>query len=399
MTTVLGVLLFIVALMTAIFLHEGGHFATAKLFGMKVERFFLGFGPTLWSFRRGETEYGVKAVPLGGFCKIAGMSPYEDDPNFLERERRRAGTPRPAPTPPDRQFRNKPASQRAIVLAAGSFTHFAAALVLAYVLLVSVGLTTEQPTTRVASVLARTTDGRPTPAGPAGLRAGDRIVAINGHPVATFDQLHQALADQAGKQTTVTYERAGARHTVTLVPARQLDENGQVRGLIGIRPAAETTTERLGPVAGLSASGRLFGRIVVDSVRGLGGLVPGFLHRVSPAPATSGGGGGGGQEGGPVGILGIGRLAGQAIAAGAWDKFLFLLVTFNIFVGIFNLLPLPPLDGGYLAMVGWEALTRRRVDLRRIIPVAAVITGLLLILVVGTFWLDLTSPLPNPFAR
>ena len=87
MTSLLGITLFVLALMLAIFLHEGGHFTTAKLFGMKVERFFLGFGPTIWSFRRGETEYGVKALPLGGFCKISGMSPYENDGNFLEQDR------------------------------------------------------------------------------------------------------------------------------------------------------------------------------------------------------------------------------------------------------------------------------------------------------------------------
>jgi hypothetical protein len=100
MTSLLGIALFVLALMLAIFLHEGGHFTTAKMFGMKVERFFLGFGPTVWSFRRGETEYGVKALPLGGFCKIAGMSPYENDGNFLE-EDRSAEKAAAEPTPPD----------------------------------------------------------------------------------------------------------------------------------------------------------------------------------------------------------------------------------------------------------------------------------------------------------
>src|SRR5919199_4420580 len=99
LTNLLGILLFVLALMLAIFFHEGGHFVTAKLFGMRVERFFLGFGTTLWSFRRGETEYGIKAIPLGGFCKISGMSPYEDDPgSFLESERR-GGYARPPPAP------------------------------------------------------------------------------------------------------------------------------------------------------------------------------------------------------------------------------------------------------------------------------------------------------------
>src|SRR5512132_4508075 len=105
MDNLLGILLFILALILAILFHEGGHFTTAKLFGMKVERFFLGFGPTIWSFRRGETEYGIKAFPLGGFCKIAGMSPYENDGNFLEEDR--SADPAATPTPPERQFRNK----------------------------------------------------------------------------------------------------------------------------------------------------------------------------------------------------------------------------------------------------------------------------------------------------
>src|SRR6266516_534648 len=161
MSSLFGVLLFVVALMVAIFLHEGGHFATAKLFGMKVERFFLGFGTTIWSFRRGETEYGIKLLPLGGFCKIAGMSPYEHDGNFLENERRPRGEPEPAPdpTPPERQFRNKPAWQRAIVLAAGSITHFLVALLLIYGLLVVVGLQNGPPTTTIPG-------GRPTRWGP-----------------------------------------------------------------------------------------------------------------------------------------------------------------------------------------------------------------------------------------
>src|SRR4029450_2718265 len=151
MTSLLGIALFVLALMLAIFLHEGGHFTTAKLFGMKVERFFLGFGPTVWSFRRGETEYGIKALPLGGFCKIAGMSPYENDGNFLEEDR--SGT-QGTPTPPGRQFGTKPAWQRAIVLAAGSITHFAVAILLTWIVLVAIGIGTGQATTTIDRTVA-----------------------------------------------------------------------------------------------------------------------------------------------------------------------------------------------------------------------------------------------------
>ena len=186
MTSLLGITLFVLALMLAIFLHEGGHFATAKLFGMKVERFFLGFGPTLWSFRRGETEYGVKAFPLGGFCKIAGMSPYENDGNCLEEDR--SGKPAAAPTPPERQFRNKPAWQRAIVLAAGSITHFIVAILLIWMVLVAIGIGTGQVTTTIDNTVALD-GGQRSPAQIAGLKSGDQIVAVAGTPVSSFEQL------------------------------------------------------------------------------------------------------------------------------------------------------------------------------------------------------------------
>jgi membrane-associated protease RseP (regulator of RpoE activity) len=388
----LGILLFVFALMLAIFLHEGGHFATAKLFGMKVERFFLGFGKTLWSFRRGETEYGVKALPLGGFCKIAGMTPHEFDGNFLEQERGH----KPEPVPEERQFRNKPAWQRAIVLAAGSVTHFLVALLLIYFLLVFIGLQIGPPTTTIQSTVESTRNGAPAPAAAAGLRPGDRIVAIDGQPVSSFDQLRSVLADRAGRRITVSYQRDGRLHTTTLVPAREVDENGQTRGFLGISPAG--TVQREGAGGGVAMSGRMFGDLVVNSFKSLGGLIPGLADRINPSPPpVNGGGGGGGGESAPIGLIGIGRLAGQAVSAGQWGMFVVLLIEFNVFVGIFNLLPIPILDGGYLAMVGWEAVTRRQVDLRKVAPIAAVAVSLLFVFVMVVVWLDITNPIANPF--
>src|SRR5215217_5796212 len=189
MTSLLGISLFVLALMIAIFLHEGGHFTTAKLFGMKVERFFLGFGPTIWSFRRGETEYGVKAFPLGGFCKIAGMSPYENDGNFLEEDR--SGTQAATPTPPERQFRNKPAWQRAI------------------------GIGTGQVTTTIDQTVALD-NGQPSPAQTGGLKAGDQIVAVAGTQVSSFEQLRAALGDKGGERITIEYVRDGERRSTTV---------------------------------------------------------------------------------------------------------------------------------------------------------------------------------------
>jgi membrane-associated protease RseP (regulator of RpoE activity) len=413
MTSLLGITLFVLALMLAIFLHEGGHFVTAKLFGMKVERFFLGFGPTLWSFRRGETEYGIKALPLGGFCKIAGMSPYESDGSFLEedrsaRRRARAGDaeaaaggvgvvaapPRPAPnpTPPERQFRNKPAWQRAVVLAAGSFTHFVVAILLTWMVLVAIGISTGRVTTTIDRTVPLT-QGTPSPAQIGGLQAGDRLVAVAGREVASFEELRAALADKGGQRITIDYVRDGERRSTTVTAATQ-----DGRGFLGFQPADET--RRLGVLAAVPESVELFWDTTVATVKGLGGFVTGLVDRMNaPEPAPGGGGGGGGEvrDGGPIGIVGITRLAGQAVANNQWAIFVAILIQLNIVVGVFNLLPLPPMDGGYLAFVAWQVVTRREVDLRKVVPVAALIVGLLVMLTVGLVWLDITNPVPYPF--
>jgi membrane-associated protease RseP (regulator of RpoE activity) len=388
MTSLLGIALFVLALMLAIFLHEGGHFTTAKLFGMKVERFFLGFGPTIWSFRRGETEYGVKALPLGGFCKIAGMSPYENDGNFLEEDR--SANDGATPAPPERQFRNKPAWQRSIVLAAGSITHFLVAILLTWMVLVAIGIGTGQATTTIDRTVPLTA-GAASPAQTGGLEGGDQIVAVAGRPVNSFDELRAALSDKGGKRITIEYVRDGERRSTTVVAASQ-----DGRGFLGFQPTEET--RRIGVLAAIPESVELFWRTTVDTVKGLGGFVTGLADRMSgPQAAPSGGGGGGEVSGGPVGIVGITRLAGQAVANNQWAIFIAILIQLNIVVGVFNLLPLPPMDGGYLAFVLWQVVTRREVDLRKVVPVAALIVGLLVMLTVGLVWLDITNPVPYPF--
>jgi membrane-associated protease RseP (regulator of RpoE activity) len=389
MTSALGITLFVLALMVAIFLHEGGHFATAKLFGMKVERFFLGFGPTIWSFRRGETEYGIKALPLGGFCKIAGMSPYENDGNFLEEDR--SGTQAATPTPPERQFRNKPAWQRAIVLAAGSITHFAVAILLTWMVLVAIGIGTGQVTTTIDQTVALD-NGQPSPAQTGGLKAGDQIVAVAGTQVSSFEQLRAALGDKGGERITIDYVRDGERRSTTVTA---VERDG--RGFLGFQPSEQT--RRIGVLAAIPESAKLFWDTTVATVKGLGGFVAGLADRMSAPQAAPAGGGGGGEVsgGGPIGIVGITRLAGQAVANNQWAIFVAILIQLNIVVGVFNLLPLPPMDGGYLAFVLWQVVTRREVDLRKVVPVAALIVGLLVMLTVGLVWLDITNPVPYPF--
>jgi membrane-associated protease RseP (regulator of RpoE activity) len=390
MTSLLGITLFVLALMLAIFLHEGGHFTTAKLFGMKVERFFLGFGPTIWSFRRGETEYGVKAFPLGGFCKIAGMSPYENDGNFLEEDR--SANPAATPTPPERQFRNKPAWQRSIVLAAGSITHFIVAILLIWMVLVAIGIGTGQVTTTIDNTVSLN-GGQRSPAQIAGLKSGDQIVAVDGTPVSTFEQLRAVLQDKGDQTITIEYVRDGERRSTSATPVKQ-----DGRGFLGFQPSEET--RRIGVLAAIPESTKLFWDTTVATVKGLGGFVTGLADRINaPEPVPGGGGGGGGEvrDGGPIGIVGITRLAGQAVANNQWAIFIAILIQLNIVVGVFNLLPLPPMDGGYLAFVLWQVVTRREVDLRKVVPVAALIVGLLVMLTVGLVWLDITNPVPYPF--
>jgi membrane-associated protease RseP (regulator of RpoE activity) len=277
------------------------------------------------------------------------------------------------------------------VLAAGSITHFLVAILLTWMVLVAIGIGTGQATTTIDRTVPLTV-GTASPAQTGGLEGGDQIVAVAGRPVNSFDELRAALSDKGGKRITIEYVRDGERRSTTVVAASQ-----DGRGFLGFQPTEET--RRIGVLAAIPESVELFWRTTVDTVKGLGGFVTGLADRMSgPQAAPSGGGGGGGEvSGGPVGIVGITRLAGQAVANNQWAIFIAILIQLNIVVGVFNLLPLPPMDGGYLAFVLWQVVTRREVDLRKVVPVAALIVGLLVMLTVGLVWLDITNPVPYPF--
>ena len=277
------------------------------------------------------------------------------------------------------------------MLAAGSITHFVVAIALTWLVLVGIGIGTGRPTTTIDRTVPLA-QGTPSPAQTGGLRAGDRIVAVAGRQVATFEQLRAALADKGGQRITIDYLRDGERRSTTVTAATQ-----DGRGFLGFQPGEET--RRVGVLAAVPESVELFWDTTVATVRGLGGFVTGLADRMSaPQPAPGGGPGGGEvRDGGPIGIVGITRLAGQAVANNQWAIFVAILIQLNIVVGVFNLLPLPPMDGGYLAFVLWQVVTRREVDLRKVVPVAALIVGLLVMLTVGLVWLDITNPIPYPF--
>jgi membrane-associated protease RseP (regulator of RpoE activity) len=395
----LGVVAFVVALLLSIMLHEAGHLLTAKRYGMKATQYFLGFGPTLFSRQRGETEYGVKAIPAGGFVKIVGMTPLE--------------TVDPQDQP--RAFYRQPAPRRAVVLAAGSATH----LVLAFLLVAVAFAAFGEPriTSRVSSVspcvtTAQVADcpGQPrSPAVRAGLRAGDRIVAFDGQPVGDWEELARRIQRHPPVPTPLTVERNGKR--VELVaplqrgPTRNLDTGEPITATkLGFGPSEEAF--RLGPLAALGRGGEFLLRgtgLTFTSLAAIPGQVPDLLA-------------GQDRDGtGAIGIVGASRLSGQVLeddsqpTAVTIGNFLLLVASLNLFVGIFNLLPLLPLDGGHLAILGWEqgrhALRRRRgyagplqrVDLVKLLPVAYAVIALFVGLTVLLVWADIANPVRNPF--
>ncbi len=395
MSFLLGVLIFVVALLFSIMLHEAGHFVTAKKFGMKVTQFFVGFGQTLWSRMRGETEYGVKALPLGGYVKITGMTALEEVD--------------PADEP--RSFRRQPGWQRAIVLLAGSFMHFLLAFVLLFALAVGIGI---QDSTAIggvdrcvpASLKAMDTGScagstTTSPARRAGLRAGDKVIAIDGTPVHNWTQLgDQIRRHPAGRPMRVTVLRDGRVLTLTATPST-VPGRGSFLGI-----EESTAFQTVGPLQGVSFAGSTFGQILTGSAAALAHLPSAlpdlFAKNRSHTPA-----------GNLSSVVGVADDTGQAVAQGGvgWEtkvwEVLLLIVSLNIFVGAFNLLPLLPLDGGHLAVViferirAWLARMFGRpdpglVDMQKLVPLSvgvfAVLVGLAVLLIAA----DIVNPV-HPF--
>jgi membrane-associated protease RseP (regulator of RpoE activity) len=392
--TVLGWIIFLFALLFSIMLHEAGHFVTAKKFRMKVTQFFVGFGQTLWSRTKGETEYGIKAVPAGGYVKIVGMTALDDvDPEDEERS-----------------FRRQPAWERMIVLAAGSFMHFVLALVLLFILAVGIGLSNTNSTTvgaidpcvpKTATAASCVKTDPASPAAKAGLRAGDKIVALAGHPVHNWSQLGAAIrAQPPGTPVTLTVLRDSHRLTLHASPAVI---SGRKGSYLGISPATQFQT--VNPIRGVTYAGSEFGQIVVGSVKALGSIPKAIPELFAKNRSSTAGGN-------VTSVVGAGQYTGQAFAAQVgWQTkvsvVLFIVISLNIFVGLFNLLPLLPLDGGHLAVViyeqirSWVARLRRRpdpglVDMRKLVPVSvgvfALLVGFGLLLIMA----DLVNPVHIP---
>jgi membrane-associated protease RseP (regulator of RpoE activity) len=369
----LGIFVFILVLLGIVLLHEAGHFFTAKVFRIRVEEFFVGFGPRLWSIRRGDTEYGVKAIPAGGYVRIAGMNPFEEVP----------------PEDFPHTFGAKPAWQRAIVIATGPVTHFLIAIVALFIFFVAIGAPTDAKPTIAA--VQRTLNGAPSPAARVGLMAGDEIVAVGGRPPGSIDRFVAYTRAHVGRPLDLSVRRGDRLITVRTTPVLSTVGRRQV-GRLGV--SLGPGRDRIGP---LSAAGRAVTQtgstikgVVVQlghvfgptGLRRIGELLAGIRPRQA-SDATS--------------IVGATQLAGEAVKAGAWDFLFGIIVVFNVFVGILNLVPLPPLDGGHLAVIVYEKIRRRRPDVRKLVPLTALVTGFIVLLAVSLAYIDITNPLPNPF--
>jgi membrane-associated protease RseP (regulator of RpoE activity) len=394
----IGALAFVLALLVSVVLHEGGHFATAKLFGMKATQFFVGFGPTIWSRRKGETEYGVKAIPAGGFVKIVGMTPLEelDDPDDDKRA-----------------FYRFPAGRRAIVLVAGSTMHFLLAIVLVFLALLVSPIATSKPVIgspatclSADATKACTSADQGSPAQAAGLKAGDRLISVGGKTTTTFAQLRDAIrADKTAAPLAVKYERSGAVQTTTITPVLQTQptDSGGTQKIPVLGITAQQTN--VGPVTAARKTITTLGTFITGTASSLAH----FPQRISTIFSNHR------DPNGAVGVIGISRVSGDLLSGGGggggigWDTrigdFLLLVAGVNLFVGFFNLLPLMPLDGGHLAVLGFEQVRDRlrrlrgyrgplkRVDLTKLLPATYAVVAIFATLTLVLAAADIVNPI------
>ncbi|MFN2544319.1 MAG: RIP metalloprotease [Actinomycetota bacterium] len=370
MSSSVGIVLFVVAILVTILIHEAAHFGFAKWFGIKVEEFFVGFGPRLWSFRRGETEYGIKALPLGGYVRIAGMNPFQDVP----------------PEEESRTFGAKPAWQRAVVIFAGPATHFVIAFVFFALWLGIAGQTVERGVkfTRIAPRI----NGHVSPAAAAGLRSGDLVVRVGGIDHPTSDELATYTRAHVGELIAITVRRGNRLLTVHVTPEYS-NVQGERVPRIGVVLSAIFGRDREGPIGSITQGAHRVATTTTVAVKSFGRLfdVGRIFNELFGGEPR--------RQDDPASVVGVARVAGQ-VAQNNFADLLGLIATLNIFIGLLNLLPLPPFDGGHLAVIGVEKITRRKVDLRRLVPLTAAVAAFLLVFVGSLLLLDIVKPIPFP---
>ena len=388
-----ALLIVVACIIVIVMVHELGHLLAAKHGNMKVTEYFLGFGPRLWSFRRGETEYGVKAIPLGGYVKIPGMTNLEEV----------------APEDEARTYREQPFHARLLVAVAGSAMHFLMAFVLMWVLVTFVGLPNDA---KVGVQQVVTVGGRSGPAQVAGLRSGDVLVSVAGRPVRGNPTVFiDEIESHPGVPVALVVSRSGVDRPFTVVPVngRTVHEAGVTRppgtkpfGLVGV--GLGTPTERVGPLAGLQRTGSNLVRYTWATLGGVAHLFSPSaavqrFDEVTSAKAASQADKNGTRAQSVVGIVQVGQDAFHAGIA----PLLLLLIAINIGFGILNMLPMLPLDGGHVAIALYEKIrtgrskVRYRADAAKLLPYAGAFMAFLVVLVATTVLADLVHPMANPF--
>jgi membrane-associated protease RseP (regulator of RpoE activity) len=387
---VLGVLAFVVGLLFSVMVHEWGHYITAVKYRMKVTEFFLGFGQRIWSFQRGETEFGLKAIPAGGYCKIVGMSPQEE----LE------------PADQERAFYKAPVIKKLVVLGSGAFLHFVLGILFIALLIGGVGLNQSLP--KVESVIPCITTAENcsasdpiSPAQRAGIKVGDEIVGVNGEK-ARWNDIVKVIRASANKEITLIVSTNGQERTVAITP-HNITIEGKSWGIIGVQNATGMVRENF-PTS-IKQTFQVTGYFFKSSIQALVSLptkIPSLVRQTFFGEQR--------DSNGLVGIVGVARASAQTANSGDLSlreklaTFLLIIASLNIFVGIFNLLPILPLDGGHMAVAIVEAIRRRfaraqgkpdpgPIDVEKLTPITLVVFVALSILTLLLLAADIFNPI------
>jgi membrane-associated protease RseP (regulator of RpoE activity) len=365
-------LVFVVGVLIAIFLHELGHYMTARWTGMKATQFFIGFGPRLWSFRKGETEYGVRAAPLGAFVRIIGMNNMDEVP----------------PEDEPRTYRSKSYPRRMLVISAGSLMHMLIAIVLLFTVYSIDGETAPTDGVEVRQVLAA------SPAAAAGLRPDDVLVAIDGEQLKKPEDLGVAVqASRPGDTLDVVVVRDGARVTVPVVIAANAERSSPLFGkpYVGVSSSqAFETIHHSVPAAAANA--------VLDIFPTSWEMTKGAVKVLNPVNVfTHVVGTNDDLETRPTTLVGVTSVSDDVGDSAGFVGILYLLAVLNVFVGVFNMFPLLPLDGGHAAIATYERLRERNgqryhADVAKLMPFAMAVITMLMFLFVAGLYLDITQP-------
>ncbi|HEY5664862.1 MAG TPA: site-2 protease family protein [Ilumatobacter sp.] len=365
-------LAFVVGVLIAIFLHEVGHYATARWTGMKATQFFIGFGPRVWSFRRGETEFGVRALPLGAFVRIVGMNSMDDVDAADEA----------------RTYRSKSYPRRLLVISAGSLMHMLLAIVLLFTVYAVDGETVRRDGAEIGTVEIS------GPAFAAGLQAGDVVVSIDGRPVESSSDLGR-IVQSHDLQDSLLFGvvRDDSYLEIPVALGTNTTESSPLFGkpYIGVSSGAHyDTVEHSLPAAAGNAVVDIFpvswemtkGVVKVLNPVNIVSHVAGTNDDLSTRPTTL------------VGVTGLSDDVGETDGI---IGILFLLAVLNVFIGVFNMFPLLPLDGGHAAIATYERLRERNgvryhADVAKLMPFAMAVITVLLFLFMSGLYLDITDP-------